>query len=257
MNGTLAAVARTKRTSAAVATVTPEELLHRALVARSPDARARWAQRGLASRAPLDRTTHALLLRQLYMSHYEAGRFGRARELAEDALALRVMLDVFHHDAGEAALGEGALDAGLAHLRLAARSAPVGRRSFHLWTLGSALFLAGRYAEAGATLERAARRATRQRPLFRGHLALVRMAAGEAVDGLQTTIDELLAAPCGRGYGRFVLGHLAYAAGSWDAARRFLRAFVRRTEEGGPGRRHALRGELAMSRATLAKMTES
>jgi hypothetical protein len=47
-----------------------EDLLRKAMIARSPAARARWAQQGLASSAPLDTTTQAMLLRQLYLSHF-------------------------------------------------------------------------------------------------------------------------------------------------------------------------------------------
>ncbi len=81
------------------------------------------------------------------------------------------------------------------------------------------------------------------------------MAAGERVDDLQERIDELASVPCGKGYGRFVLGHLSYAAGTWETARRYLWAFVRRTEEARPALAIALDPELRMARATLAKMS--
>jgi tetratricopeptide (TPR) repeat protein len=218
--------------------------------------RARFARRGLATRAPLDRTTHALLLRQLAMAHYERGEVERARELSLQGLELRVLVDVFHEDVARAALGAGDVDGAVAHLRMAARTGPASRRAFHHWTLGSVLFLAQRYGEAIAALTRAVRWATHDKPLFQAHLALARIAAGDAVDDLQETVDRLVAAPCGRGYGRFVLGHLAYASGTWDAADRFLRAFVERTEGAGPARMLALRGEIEMTRATLAKIAK-
>jgi hypothetical protein len=235
----------------------PEDALRNAMEAGSPDVRARWALLGLASRAPLDRTTQAMLLRQLYLSHFEEGRFEAARQVAAQGGELGVLVDVFQQDAARAALAAGDIDAAASHLRLAARRGPVSRRPFHQWSLGSVLFLAHRYAEASAALARAARWGTRDKPLYRAHLALVRIAAGEAVEELQTTIDDLAAAPCGRGYGRFVLGHLAYAAGERDAARRFLEAFVRGavTSE----RRElqtSLARELAMAEATLLKLAE-
>ncbi len=253
-NGTIAFVAATRRAEGAPATVTAEELLHKAMGAHSAAQRARWAQRGLATRAPLDRTTHALLLRQLSMACYERGDVDRARELALQGLELRVLVDVFHEDAARAALGAGDVDGAVSHLRMAARAGPASRRSFHHWSLGCVLFLAKRYAEAIVALTRALRWATHDKPLFEAHLALVRIAAGEVVDDLQEKVERLVAAPCGRGYGRFVLGHLAYASGTWNAAERFLRAFVERTEGAGPARALALRGELEMARATLAKM---
>jgi hypothetical protein len=230
-------------------------MLRKATAATSSATRARYARRGLAARQPLDRTTQAMLLRQLHLSHYEARRFDEARKVALQALELGVLVDVIHQDAARAALGARDIDGALIHLRLAARRGPASRRPFHLWTLGSVLFLAHRYAESAAALARAVRWGTRDKPLYRAHLALVRVAAGDRVDGMQSTIDELASAPCGQGYGRFVLGHLAYAAGAWDAARRYLEAFVSRTDGARPALALALEGELKMARATLAKMS--
>ncbi|HLK41448.1 MAG TPA: tetratricopeptide repeat protein [Polyangiaceae bacterium] len=222
--------------------------------ARTLEARARWARRGLASRAPLDETVQAMLLHQLYLAYYERRWFERARQVARQALTLDVLPDVFHQDAARADLALGDLESALAHLRLAARRGPASRRSFHLWTLASVLFLEHRYAEAAASLERAVRWGTHDRPLFRAHLALVRLAAGERVEDLQAAIDELASAPCGQGYGCFVLGHIAYASGSWRSARRFLEGFVRRSRRGRGALALALDGEIQMSLATLSKI---
>jgi tetratricopeptide (TPR) repeat protein len=223
--------------------------------AKSARARAMYARRGLASRAPLDRTTHAMLLRQLYLALFENRRFRQAHTVALQALELDVLADVLNQDAARAALASGDLEAALGHLRAAARRGPASRRPFHLWTLGSALFLAKRYGEATAALSRAARWGTKDKPLYRAHLALARIAAGETVEDLQGTINDLAEAPCGQGYGRFVLGHLAYAAGEWAAAKRYLEAFVRRTSASRPALGIALEGEVRMTRATLAKMS--
>jgi tetratricopeptide (TPR) repeat protein len=267
MNGKVRRVRQTKRAGASrssesaagegnpAAAPTPEDLLHKAMVARSTLSRARWARRGLASRAPLDKTTHAMLLRQLYLSYYEERRFEHARATALEALSLGVLADVIHQDAARAALGAGDLGAAVAHLRVAARRSPPSRRCFHHWTLGSVFFLAGRYAESAGALERAVRWATRDKPLYRAHYTLVRIAAGEQVDDLRDSIEELAIAPCGQGYGRFVLGHLSYAAGAWESARRFLEAFIERTENSRPELALSLDGELKMSRATLAKIS--
>jgi tetratricopeptide (TPR) repeat protein len=195
-----------------------------------------------------------MLLRQLYLAYYETLRFERAQAVALQAIELGVLVDVFHQDAARAALGVSNVDAAVVHLRTAARRGPASRRPFHLWTLGSVLFLAHRYVEAMGALARAVRWATSDKPLYRAHLALVRVAAGERVEDVRATIEELALAPCGRGYGRFVLGHLSYAVGAWDVARRFLEAFVRRTESAGPALALALDGELKMTRATLSKM---
>jgi tetratricopeptide (TPR) repeat protein len=232
----------------------PEDLLHKAMSARTPVERARLARKGLATRSALDRTTHAMLLRQLYLSHYEARRFSKAFGVAQQALELDVLPDVLHQDAARAALADGDLDSALTHLRMAARRSPASRRAFHQWTLGSILFLAQRYNDAIAALERATRWGTNDKPLYRAHLALAKLAAGESAVDLQKTIDALAESPSGQGYGRFVLGHLAYAAGEHRIARRYLDAFVQRTEAGKTALGIALKGELEMSKATLAKM---
>jgi tetratricopeptide (TPR) repeat protein len=225
--------------------------------ARTPEVRARWARRGLATRRRLDRTTQAMLLRQLYLSHFEEGRFGRALDVARQAIDLGVLPDVLHQDAARAALAAGDVRASVGHLRMAARRGPASRRAYHLWTLGSTLFLAHRYPEAVAALERAVRWGTDAKPLYRAHLALVRLAMGERVVDLQRTIDALASAPVGQGYGRFVLGHLAYACGAWDAAREYLRSFVRRAAGDRSIRAIALHAELTMARATLSKMSSA
>lgn len=196
-----------------------------------------------------------MLLRQLYLSLFEGRRFRQAHTVALQALELDVLADVLNQDAARAALASGDLESALAHLRAAARRGPASRRPFHLWTLGSALFLAQRYAEAAAALSRAARWGTKDKPLYRAHLALALISAGEPAPDLQETINELAEAPCGQGYGRFVLGHLAYAAGEWAVAKRYLEAFLKRTEASRPALGIALEGEVRMTRATLAKMS--
>jgi hypothetical protein len=77
---------------------------------------------------------------------------------------------------------------------------------------------------------------------------------GERVEDVQATMVELASASCGRGYGRFILGLLAYASGRWALARRYLLTFVRRIEGGRPALTIALSGELSMARATLLKI---
>jgi tetratricopeptide (TPR) repeat protein len=214
-----------------------------------------YARKGLATKSSIDRTTHAMLLRQLYLSHFEGRHFEEAHKVAMQALELDVLPDVLNQDAARAALANGELEAALGHLRAAARRGPASRRPFHLWTLGGTLFLAQRYAEAASALSRAARWGTKDKPLYRAHLALALMANGEKVEDLQETINQLAEAPCGQGYGRFVLGHLAYAAGEWAAAKRYLEAFLKRTTLSRAPLAIALEGEVRMTRATLAKMS--
>jgi tetratricopeptide (TPR) repeat protein len=224
--------------------------------ARSATLRARYAKQGLSATS-LDRTTQAMLLRQLYLSHFEARRFHHAHDLAMQAVELNVLPDVLYQDAARAALAAGDLEQAITDLKTAVERGPASRRAFHWWTLGSTFFLAQRYEEAIVALTRASRGGTHDKPLYKAHLALAKIAGGDLVAHLQETIDALAAAPCGQGYGRFVLGHLAYAAGAWPVARRYLDAFVKRTESGRAAMGIALEGELRMARATLSKMAAS
>src|SRR5262249_40174370 len=145
-----------------------------------------------------------------------------------------VLPDVMLQDAARAAMAAGDLEDALAHLREAVRGGPASRRAFHFWTLGSLLFLAHRYDEAVVALTRAARTSAKEKPLYKAHLALARIAGGHDAPDLQRTFDDLLAHPSGQGYGRFVLGHLAYAAGAWPQARAYLEAFLDRVRQHRP-----------------------
>jgi tetratricopeptide (TPR) repeat protein len=222
--------------------------------ARSPGTRQRWAIRGLASRGRLDPSTHVMLLRQLYLAHYDQGQFERSYTVACQAAELDVLPDVMHQDAARARHASGDVEGAIGHLRLAARLGPPSRRAFHWWTLGSMLFLAGRHDEAIAALARAARWGTSEKPLYLGHLALAKCHAGRKVRGLASLIDRLESCPAGQGYGRFVLGQLAYETSRYEQARRWLESFVERTEGGRRAMQIALSGELAMARATLEAM---
>jgi tetratricopeptide (TPR) repeat protein len=232
----------------------PEHHLQKALAARSASVRAKYAKLGLSARRRLDRTTQAMLLRQLYLAHFEARRFGEALDVAVQLIQLQVLADVAHQDAARACQALGDVDRAMGHLRLAARSSPASRRAFHLWTLGGLLYLERRYGQAISALTRAARWGTTDKPLYVGHLALARCAQGESLIDLDGIIDQLEGAPCGQGYGRFVLGRLCGYAGRRDDAIRYLQAFVRRTNRGRPALGIALEGELAEARRTLGEM---
>lgn len=234
----------------------PEDHLERAIAATTARERGAWARKGLAWRGPLDRTTQAMLLRQLYLSYFVQRSFARAYEVATQALELDVLADVMHQDAARAEHAAGKIDSAVGHLRLAARVAPASRKAFHWWTLGSVLYLAARHDEAMAALERAARWGTTDRPLYRAHLALVRLAAGRKIRGAPRLIRQLDACPAGQGYGRLVLGLLAVHAEQWDRARQYLEAFVERTERGHRATAIALSGELDLARETLERVRE-
>lgn len=229
-----------------------EEMLRRALGATTPRARGLWARRGLSLRGPLDRTTQAMLLRQLYLAYFETRRFEKAVEISEQLVALGVLSDVAHQDAARAKQALGDIEGAVGHLRLAARIGPASRKAFHWWTLGSVYYLAHRYDEAIGALTRAARWGTRDKPLYQGHLAVVQCESGLAVQELGALIERLSEVPAGQGYGRFVLGQMAYFAQRWDEARQHLESFVQRSTSGRVALAIALGGEIEVARRTLA-----
>jgi tetratricopeptide (TPR) repeat protein len=242
------------RTAISRDSVTPEVMLRKASLARTPVTRAKYAQRGLSHRGTLDRTTRTMLLRQLYLSHMEGRRFAEALSLAEQMLTSAVMPDVARQDAARACLGLGDRDGAIVHLRIASRVSPPARRAFHLWTLGSVLFLAGQHREAAGALARAARWGTTDKPLYRAQLVLARRAAGEVSGGLSAARERLEEAPCGQGYGQFVLGALAYEQGDHLSAERYLGTFVRRATGGRVALEVALAGEVAHARRLLKRI---
>jgi tetratricopeptide (TPR) repeat protein len=221
------------------------------MAAKTPAARERWARRGLA-RQRLDPSTHAMLLRQLYLACFARESFRHAYEVALQAAELGVLVDVLHQDAARAAHALGDIEAAAGHLRLAARLGPPSRRAFHWWTLGSLFFLARRHDEAIAALERAARWGTAAKPLYQGHLALAKCRAGRRVRGIGSVMARLARCPAGQGYGRFVLGQLAYESARFAEAESYLTTFVERTLGDSTPKSIALSGELEMARATLA-----
>lgn len=233
---------------------TPELFLRKATLARTSGLRAKYAERGLSHDGTVSATTRAMLLRQLYLSHMEARRFVDALAVAQQMLAVDVMPDVARQDAARACLGLGERERAIEHLRIASRVGPPSRRAFHLWTLGSVLYLAGRHREAIGALSRAARWGTTDRPLYHAQLALSRLAAGDQVGDLEILRERLADAPCGQGYGQFVLGELAFASGDFAAARQYLRGFVKRSTGGRVALAVALEGEIARARLLLSRI---
>jgi len=100
-------------------------------------------------------------------------------------------------------------------------------------------------------LLRAIRWSSADRPLYEGHLAVVTLVQGKAVDDLDGVIARLEEAPCGQGYGRFVLGMLCSYAERPSDAQRYLRGFVSRTRAGRPALVIALESELALAEKRL------
>lgn len=243
------------RASTVEVTSSPEDMLRKATLARNAGLRAKYARRGLDHDGSVDRTTRTMLLRQLYLSHMEAKRFAEARGTAEEMVTLAVMPDVARQDAARACLGVGDREAAIEHLRLASRVSPPSRRAFHLWTLGSLLYLDGRHHEAIGALLRAARWGTSDKPLYQAQLALARLAAGESqLHDLRALRERLAEAPCGQGYGQFVLGELAFQQGDYEAAREYLRGFIRRSTGGRVALAVALEGEIQRAKRLIAQM---
>lgn len=241
------------KTRASASEATPEDLLRKATLARTAASRAKYATRGL-SRAGTDRTTQGMLLRQLYLAHMEGRRFGEALSVAEQMVELDVMPDVARQDAARACLGLHRPDAAIEHLRVASRVSPASRRAFHLWTLGSTLYLLGRSREAVGALARAARWGTTDKPLYQGQLALARLDAGDSIRSLRAITERLADSPCGQGYGQFVLGELAYRQEDFDSAERYLDNFVRRSTSGRVALEVALGAELDRARELLKSL---
>jgi len=233
--------------------VTPELMLRKAARARTPATRAKYARRGLdASR--LDRDTRAMLLRQLYLSLMERRDFSGARRVAEEMATLEVLPDVAHQDVARACLGEGDLDGATRHLRLALRLGPPSRRAFHFWTLGSILYLHGHPEEAVRALSSAARWGTTEKPLYRAQLALARIEAGLTSPSLLELRQRLEQAPCGQGYGRYVLGEICIHLSDKPAAEAYFTEFLRRTTGGRVALAVALGAEIRRARRHLAAL---
>jgi len=231
------------------------DLLRKATLAETAGARAKYATRGLAA-AGDDRTLRAMLLRQLYLSHMEAERFDKASEIARAAIELGVMADVACQDLARAYLGLGRYREAIEELRRASRLGPASRRAFHLWTLGSISYFRGDFAGAALAFERAVRWGTTARPLYEAQLLLARwqLAGGKHLASLADARQALEEAPCGQGYGRFVLGELCHRLGDWAAARDYLEEFIARVDEGRVALRVGLGSELERARSLLASL---
>jgi tetratricopeptide (TPR) repeat protein len=228
--------------------------------AKSPDARARYARAGL--QGPCDPEVQALLLRQLYLGELERERLVEARAIAEQILDLTPekspLADVAHHDAARVSQALGDFDASVEHLRRAAALGPIERRSFHLSTMAGLLYAIGRAHEALIPLQRALEMPGSSTLILRGQLALSKHAVGDSTRGreaAQAAYDALVNDASGEGYGRFILGELAFVLGNRSAANKHLEGFVVRAKSARPAARIALMQEITKAEATIARMT--
>ncbi len=231
-------------------TSSPEAMLRKAMEAKTAATRAKYAQLGLAQ-ARIDTTTRAMLLRQLFLAHMEGRRFDAALDVAREGASLDVLQDVARQDVARAHLALGNLPAAVQELRIAGRVSPPSRRSFHLWTLGSVLYLSGRPREAAPVFARASLWSTRAKPLYRAQQALALAADGQDPGSLEGFRASLAQAACGRGYGEFVLGELSHRLGDDASALRYLLAFVERNTSGRVALSVSLEPEIAHARAII------
>jgi tetratricopeptide (TPR) repeat protein len=230
-----------------------EALLHQAQTAQTPMLRAKYATSGL-SQPRLSGDTQALLLRQLYLSHLERGRYEDAKAVAEQMVAVALLGDVALHDAARACLSLGQVSEAARHLRAASRSGPPSRRAFHLSCLGSLYANTGHLDKAVTCLRRAVRWATEDRALYRAQLALALHHNGSVVD-LSQAFAVLNGSRRRGGYADFVLGELALALGQRPVASDRLRAFVARVEASSVSIRAGLRHELERAKKLLAELS--
>lgn len=241
------------RFASRLAKASPSVCLDRAMKAKTSVTRVRHARAGLAA-GPCDLDTQAMLLRQLYLGQLERGDWEGARLAAEQFVALDVMPDVARHDAARACQALGDLRAAVDHLRAAAEASPKERRTFHLSTLASVLYVSGRAAEACEALTEALEQDDPAAPLLRGQLALARFAAETDGSELDLAFHELLHDRAGEGYGRFVLGELAMARGDRRSAQLFLQAFLTKAKRARPAAQAALRPEIERATAVLGRL---
>jgi tetratricopeptide (TPR) repeat protein len=163
---------------------------------------------------------------------------------------LGALSELTHADLGRACTALGWWQQAALAYRLAARFAPARRRPLHWGACAAAFDHAGMPDDALAALDRAVRWSTNTRPLHRAYAALIRTERGEPVDDVPAVLSDLELAPCGEGYGRYVLGRLYFRLGDAARARRFLREFLRRNV-GDPLREATLAGEIARARRCL------
>lgn len=232
---------------------TAEELLLEAVRAPNPEKRLASARAGLRC-FPLADDIHVLLERQLYTGRMEQHRFRQALEHARNMIAVGVLRDVGYHDAARAHAALGELDRAIAMQRLAARASHPQRRSFHRWNLATLQHFAGRPEAALDTLARAMRCSTRDRALLSAHILYVRLDAGLQTRNADAIVQRLASSPSREGYGRFLLGMIAYHRGDTTTARAELRAFLARHARAEPVRAITLREELRRARLALGEL---
>jgi tetratricopeptide (TPR) repeat protein len=239
----------------------PEALLRKASLAKTAGLRAKYARRGLDQQGPIDPTTRAMLLRQLYLAAMERRRFSDARQLSHEMLALEVIPDAAHQDAARACLGQRDIDGAARHLRLAARIGPASRRAFHLSTLGSVLYLNGRASEALTVLRLAVRWSTTDKMICRAQLLLAEIEAETPDATAELLRDEIASlrealeiSTHRRGYAEYLLGELCVLLDDQPGASEYFESFVARTTSGRVALQVGLQAEIRRAKRHLARL---
>lgn len=235
-----------------------ERCLHRAIGAPTPSQRAKYATCGLAA-AELAPDTQLMLLRQLYLSHLERGRFADALAISEQMIELSAASvdarapswELAHQDAARAASALGDFDGALGHLRLASRVAPARRRGFQLWCLGSTLYALGCYAEAEKVLDRSARWTTKHKVIHQALHALSLAAQSKPVN-LPAAYHRLATSESQPGIVDWVGGELLLGLGHPLLALPLLKSFVARNSS--PSRAASLRAELIRAQRIIDEL---
>jgi tetratricopeptide (TPR) repeat protein len=235
-----------------------EQWLWQALRASGPEGRLASAEAGLAlPEHEVAPDTRVLLLRQLYLAHLELRQLKRAAEVADLMAEVGPLKDVAYNDKARALYAAGMTQAAIDAQRLAGRVAPPARKSFQLFFLATLQHFQGDAAGALATLQKGLRFAHKDRPLLKAQAAYVRLAAGQAPEGLAEILAELRAAPCREGYGQFLLGMIAHHMGDRPLAAAHLRAFLSRNAQVDLPKALTLREELRRARMVLAELESS
>jgi tetratricopeptide (TPR) repeat protein len=235
---------------------TGEDCLLAAVRSTAPEDRLRLATEGL-ERGPLAPNTEVLLWRQVYTARLEQRRFRQALEATERMVDVGVLRDVSMHDAARAHSALGDFDRAIAMQRGAARASHPERRSFHLWSLATLQHFAGYPDDALSTLVRAMRCSTRDRALLSAHALYVRLETGRPARSAERIVTMLRESPSREGYGRFLLGMIAYHQGDQATARTELGAFVARHHDADAARLITLREELRRARMALGRLLAS
>jgi tetratricopeptide (TPR) repeat protein len=216
-----------------------------------------WARRGLAlDGEELDPDTHTLLLRQLFLAHFEARRFSEAVSIASQMAAVGAMQEVAYADLARAHQALDDLPSAIDAQRKAARAAHPSRRSFHYWCLATLEHFDGDVPAARKTLARALRWAHADRALLEAHDAYIALSAGIAVDDLEVKISALGKSRAREGYGQWLLGMIAHEMGDSRRAAVHLRTFLRRLASADPAKAFTLREEMRRARSILAQIDD-